>query len=162
MSHRLLPDAPAPHTRRDFLKRSCGVAAAVALASCGVSLAGCDFQPAGGSIGDDGISLDGNLLTLDLTRVTALQRVGGSLWLQDTAVIVVHAPDEDFRAFSSVCAHEGNPVRNFEATDTGYQLRCSSHGWTYDLTGRPTGFAERSIPQFPLTREGDLLRVTLA
>jgi nitrite reductase/ring-hydroxylating ferredoxin subunit len=109
-----------------------------------------------------GVSLDGNTLTLDLTRVTALQPEGGSIWVSDADAIVVHPPGDEFRAFSAICAHEGNPVRIFEPWGAGYRLRCPSHGWTYDLEGQPTGEARRGIPRLALTRENDLLRVTLA
>ena len=54
-------------------------------------------------------------------------------------VLVVHAAENDYRAFDSVCPHERNAIRQVLPTGGTYELRCPSHGWTFDLNGDPTG-----------------------
>ena len=159
------PSAPPPEaglTRRAFVRRSCGLLAAAALASCGLPLAGCDSAGAeGGTTDDPGIDFDGDTLTVDLTQVSALGPVGGSLWLSDVDVLVVHAAADDYRAFDSVCPHRGNNIRQVIPSGDTYELRCPTHGWTFDLEGHPTGIAEIYTPRYPLTVDGQVLRITV-
>lgn len=150
--------------RRDFLRRSCGLFTAALLAANGATLAACN---AGAVIGGDssslpGVSLSGSTLTVDTAQVAALTPVGGSIVVGDAHALVVHAAEGDFRAFNSVCPHQHNTISQVQPTNGTYQLRCPSHGWTYDLDGHPTGIAQRGTARYALVQNGQTLTITLA
>lgn len=150
-------------SRREFLRGSCSALAILGFTSGSVLIAGCD---SGGSSGEetlpDGVTREGNTLTVDLTQFPDLQDPKNSLWIPAANVIVIHDSDIGYRAFNSVCPHEGEDVRIYEASGgDDYQLRCPAHDWTFDEAGRPTGKSEGGISQFPLTKDGNILRITL-
>lgn len=150
-------------SRREFLRSSCSALAILGLTSGSVIVAGCD---SGGGSGKDtlpeGVTRDGNTLTVDLTAFPALQDPGNSLWIPATDVIVIHGSDVGYRAFSSICPHEGEDVSIYEPTGTGsHQLRCPAHDWTFAPDGDPTGKAQAGLPQFSTTKTGDTLQITI-
>ena len=54
--------------------------------------------------------------------------------LLHSAVIVIRGKDGQVRAFHNSCRHRGSPVL-FENEGSRKYLRCSFHGWVYDLDG---------------------------
>lgn len=61
----------------------------------------------------------------------------------DQSILVVRTPDRDIRAFHNACAHRG--TRLAEACgrfETG-RIRCSYHGWCYELDGRVAEIPDR-------------------
>ncbi len=151
----------SPLPRRDFLRTSCGLFTAALLATSGATLAACDAAVGGGA-DPAGVTVAGPVLTVDLDQATALQRVGGSLLVPSADALIVHAAEGDFRAFSSVCPHQHNTISQVQPAGGSFELRCPSHGWTYDLEGRPTGRAQRGTPRFALAQDGQMLTITLA
>lgn len=151
-------------SRRAFLRRSCSALAILGVGSGSVLIAGCD---SGGSSAEedplpDGVTRDGNTLIVDLTAFPDLQEPPNSLWIPAADVIVIHRANVGYRAFDSVCPHEGEDVEIFEPSGgDGYQLRCPAHDWTFDVEGDPTGPAQAGLTQFVLTREGNSLRITI-
>lgn len=153
-----------PVPRRVFLKQSCALAAVMGLTGGGLvtTLAGCDTAgPDGLTTNQQGLSFDGTVLTVDTTAFPDLTKTGGFLWLSDVDVIIVHTPSGEYRAFDSVCPHEQNNIRIYEQANGTYRLRCPSHDWTFDLDGQPTGKAKRGTTRYPLTQEGNLLKITI-
>ena len=147
--------------RRDFLRRSCGLFTAAVLAANGASLAGCDTVGASGvSTDTTGVTVSGSTVTIDLALATPLAAVGGGLLVPSADVLVVHAAENDYRAFDSVCPHERNAIRQVLPTGGTYELRCPSHGWTFDLNGDPTGRAQRGTTRYAVVQEGQMLQIT--
>lgn len=149
--------------RRDFLRRSCSLFTAALLVANGATLAGCDSVSATDASTDTtGVAFDGTTLTIDLTQSSALSPVGGALFLRDADVLVIHAGENDYRAFDSVCPHEHNQIRQVIDSGTTYELRCPSHGWTFNLNGEPTGSAQRGTTRYALVQDAQTLRITVA
>lgn len=110
-------------SRRAFLRHTCGLLAVI---GGGALLAACD---SGESINLEGITVTGNTMTIDLTKQTALAAVGGSLYYQAKRVVIIHLAS-GYKAFSSVCPHEQENVKEFDGT----KLTCPTHGWTFNPT----------------------------
>jgi phenylpropionate dioxygenase-like ring-hydroxylating dioxygenase large terminal subunit len=53
-------------------------------------------------------------------------------------ILIVRGNDHEFRAFYNTCRHRGGPVVR-EPCGRAAMLRCSYHGWTYDLEGNLVG-----------------------
>ena len=62
---------------------------------------------------------------------------------------------DDGRVYVAAGARDG------AASGDTYELRCPTHGWTFDLEGHPTGIAEIYTPRYPLTVDGQVLRITV-
>lgn len=149
--------------RRDFLRQSCSLFTAAVLVANGATLAGCDSVDATDASTDTtGVAFDGATLAIDLTQASALSAVGGALFIRDADVLVIHAAEDDYRAFDSVCPHEQNQIRQVVDAGTSYEIRCPSHGWTFDLNGNPTGSAQRPTTRYALVQDDQILRITVA
>ncbi|MFB6099388.1 MAG: Rieske 2Fe-2S domain-containing protein [Salinibacter sp.] len=99
---------------------------------------------------------------MNLTKFPDLQKPKNSLWLPAVDVIIIHGADVGYRAFSSVCPHQGEDVKIFEPSGSSkYQLRCPSHNWTFAVDGDPTGKADAGLNQFSLTKSDQQLKITL-
>jgi nitrite reductase/ring-hydroxylating ferredoxin subunit len=150
-------------SRREFLQNSCSALAILSLTSGGVIIAGCDSG--GSSSSEDtlpeGVTRDGNTLIVDLEAFPDLQTPNNSLWIPAADIIVIHGPDVGYRAFSSICPHEGEDVSIFEPSGgASYQLRCPAHDWTFDVDGDPTGSARADLNRYSVTKEGATLQIT--
>ena len=152
--------APAePLSRRHFLSRTCLLGAALAVgAPLATALAACDT--AGAELPPDGVTVSGNTITLDLTRpgVSGLGTAGGFLYVAAADTVIVNVDGSEIRAFSSVCPHEGRPVRRF----TGGRLECPSHGSYFDpATGAQlAGPAHAGLQAYAVSRTADVVTVT--
>src|ERR1700738_2620096 len=58
----------------------------------------------------------------------------------ETSVIVTRDAAGEVNAFVNRCAHRGN-LLCFERQGNVKEIKCIYHGWTYDLSGKPTGVA---------------------
>ncbi len=150
-------------SRRDFLKESCSALALLSLtAGSSVVVVGCDSEGSGPPSLSEGLTLNGNTLTVDLTQFSDLTEPNGSLWIADLDVILINYAEDGYRAFDAVCPHEEQDVRIYEPTGSeNYQLRCPAHDWTFAPDGDPTGKAQAGLSQFPTTKTGDTLQVTI-
>jgi len=165
--------------RGSFL-RTAGSAAV--LAALGISLPGCGGSdpvapanqppppvtpPSGSGGGTTGLSLTGNVLTIDLAAegFTGLQSEGGWTAIvrqvsgRQVNLLAVNVDGTTIRAFSSVCPHQGcNNSWQF-AND---RFRCTCHDSIFEKTGqRVSGPANRDLTEFPVSRSGESLAVTL-
>lgn len=149
-------------SRREVIEHGCWALAALSLSSGSLLVVGCDSGGSNDPSLPDGLTLEGNTLTVDLTEFPTLTETNGSLWIQSIDVILVNNAEVGFRAFSSVCPHEQEDVRLYEPSGSnGYQLRCPSHDWTFDVDGDPTGKAQAGLTRFPVSKNGDTLQITL-
>lgn len=152
----------SPSSRRTFITSTCSALVALGLGTSGLTIVGCDSGGSSPPPLPDGVTLNGNTLTIDLTQFPDLRAPRGALWIANQDVFIIHAENDAYRAFSSVCPHEGEDVTVYEqASAAAYQLRCPAHDWTFDLAGAPTGRAQRALPLYATTKENDTLRITL-
>lgn len=139
-------------SRRAFLQKSCSVLTAIGLAAYGINAAGCDTTESS----TDGVTISGSTMTIDLAVATALAATNGFLVVSSAHAIVINAAGT-YRAFSNVCPHEGNPIREYN----GSTITCTYHNWTFSSQGAATGVAKKSLTALPLTKNGNILTITI-
>lgn len=142
-----------PMIDRRTLIRSAGVvgAGAGALAGCGsADTGGTDSPAAPTAAGAGGAPAAGT------TVPVAAIPVGGGTIVE--GVVVTQPTKGDFKAFSSVCTHQGCPVSKIEGTS----IECMCHGSMFDIaTGAPTaGPARRPLAPKTATLQGSDVVVT--
>lgn len=134
-----------------------GVAAAglgiSVLAACGSEDGGsADSSSGGGST--DGGSTDSGSSDAGGDLAAADVPEGGGVILEDQEVVVTQPEAGEYKAFSSVCTHQGCAVS--EVTET---INCPCHGSKFSLTDGSVvqGPATSPLPQTPISRDGDSL-----
>ena len=156
----LSPDDDAPAlSRRGFLSATTmSVIGAVLASACG-----------GGGDGPTGVvtpptttgvTVNGNVVTVDLARVPALTAASGFILVARPSTIIIHEGD-DYRAFTSTCTHEQCTVGDFR----GGRIVCPCHGSQYDAHGQVVvGPATQRLREFAvaLDAESQTLTVTAA
>jgi Rieske Fe-S protein len=175
--------AAADLSRRAFVSTATlGVLASALAAACGGG--GGDGGPTGSSGGGPGTPLPGvsfasGTLTIVLASQPGLSATNGFLVTNPAGnenatrdatgrranVIVINTGGESWRAFTSVCTHEGNPVGTF----ANGRIQCAFHGSQFDAEGRnvvgPNGGAAtlRPLTSYPVTfdRAAGTLRVAV-
>jgi Rieske Fe-S protein len=191
--HPLHPDGSRPSegcpaaadlSRRAFVSTATlGVLATALAAACGAG--GGDDGPTGGGNGGgpgtplSGVTFASGTLTIALVSQPGLAATNGFLVTNPAGnenatrdasgrranVIVVNTGAETWRAFTSVCTHEGNPVGAF----ANGRIQCAFHGSQFDAEGRnvvgPNGGAAtlRPLTQYAVTvdRAAGTLRVAV-
>ncbi len=131
-------EIPVPlMSRREFARLS---ALACAVAACS-SDGGSVTAPTG-----NGITINGNTMTVPLAQNDALNRTNGMIVVTQARVVVLRVSATEYRALSSVCTHEGCTVNEFNGT----QVICPCHGSQFSTTGAvvrgPAGSPLRSFP----------------
>ena len=144
----ILPLDDGAVTRRGFLSSSAMALIAATLAGCGDSATG----PRGNAPLPTGVSVAGRLMTIDLVAQPTLASTGGFIVTENAAtnayVIVINLGGNTYRAFSSVCTHEGCIVSGF----SGNVITCNCHGSQFNTTGQVVvGPAPRALAQFTAT-----------
>ena len=154
----------AQKTRRRFL-HDAGVV--IASGTIGLTVASCDSDsndPDPDPGGNEAITVAGNVLSIDLTRTSALNNAGGFLLVSSVGgasvkTVIVNTDGTNFKAFTSVCTHQQCDLNSFDADDQN--LVCPCHGSRFDLTGAAvTGPATGTLQEFATSRTGDTLTVT--
>ncbi len=148
-------------SRREFLQRAGGLS----LGAIVVSLVGCDT---GGMEGDadrgnppgeeTGITIEGNVVTLDLTGSVAkrVAEPGGFLHIDAADMLVVNV-NGTIRAFSAICTHQGCEIRDFQNN----LFTCWCHGSQFDTDGQVVrGPASSPLPEYTVERNGNIVRIT--
>lgn len=100
-----------------------------------------------------------DMLLVDLTEVqnSALLSAGGSVIRNN--IIIINAGD-NYIALSSVCTHSGCQV-SYNAANNN--LPCACHGSLFSTTGSVlNGPADAPLAEYPVTQEGDLLKVEIS
>ena len=121
-------------TRRNFVGGTCATLLASVLAACGSSsdAGGITAPPPAGST-----TFAGGVVTLNLPQLPDLTATNGHLVLEladgtRRANLAVINASGTYKAFSSICTHEGCSVNGYDGT----VLICPCHGSRYDLTGK--------------------------
>ncbi|HYH35242.1 MAG TPA: Rieske (2Fe-2S) protein [Nocardioides sp.] len=143
--------------RRHALAGAAGLGVAVPLlAACGDD-GGTSGAPtgdtSGGTTGSDGAtggSASGEIATSDVP-------VGGGIILDDEKVVVTQPSEGEFKAFSSICTHQGCPVGKVEEG----QIVCPCHGSVFSVADGSVlgGPATAPLEEAAVTVEGG--RITL-
>lgn len=147
--------------RRHFVLDSAALLAAAALAACGGGGDSGDTATGPGSGGPGtgstpGVTAAGSTVTVDLTVQSGLTTANGFLLIAEVKTFVIHLGNNDFRAFTSVCTHEGCDVNAFA---TG-RIRCPCHGSQYDISGQVVvGPAPLPLRRFTASRSGNTLTI---
>ncbi|MFJ1802264.1 Rieske (2Fe-2S) protein [Streptomyces sp. NPDC088180] len=136
--------------RRTVVAAVGAVGAAAALTACGGSdgSGGADRVEQPGSGGGKG----GEALA-----ATADIPEGGGVVFAAQKVVVTQPRPGEFKAFSSLCTHQGCAVKDV----ANGAITCPCHNSTFDAaTGSPTGGpAARPLPAREITVEGDSIRL---
>jgi len=120
----------------------------------GLSLAGCAD---GALAAEEGVTVNGNQITVDLTVADGLARAGGFLLISQANTMAVNVDGTTIRAFTSVCTHQGCTINRF----SNNLFRCPCHGSQYSTTGGVvTGPATRPLQEYQVERNGDLVTIT--
>ncbi len=138
-------------SRRQFIAQSTALLPTVL--ACTESIAGPDIAAG------NGIDVTRDAVRLDLTRIPALNRVGGSLVVAEANIIVLRLGPDDFRAFSNICTHAGCGIYEFARE----RMRCQCHGSEFDLDGlNVAGPAPAPLPRLVLQVEqaGRAIRIS--
>ena len=131
--------------RRHAIAGAAGLGALVPLlAGCGGDGGGTSAESGTTGSGDAG----GSLPTSDVP-------VGGGRVLAEEKVVVTQPSEGDFRAFSSICTHQGCPVGKVEDG----VIVCPCHGSQFSIEDGSvlTGPATAPLEEAAVTVEGDRL-----
>lgn len=104
---------------------------------------------------NEGVTVDGNRIELDLTEETlsSLNNEGQALWLRDELVLTVNVDGTTIRSFTAICTHSAcsdNWVLG------GNLFECACHGSRFNSTGGVVrGPAQSELPEFSTSRDED-------
>ncbi len=136
--------------RRRFLRTACQACAALAVAPAVASLESCS---SGKALAVDNGTLNIPLSDLSKSGTTVVRAQGLSARL-----MVVRRDDGTYTALLLNCPHKNGPVK-----EKGGVLTCDWHGSTFDRDGKVTkGPSKQDLKRYPVTVEGDQLRVSVA
>ena len=100
--------------------------------------------------GTPDVTFANDLLTVPLAAAPRLTQangfqVFGAVGGQTANIVVLNLGTDGYRAFSSLCTHEGCPVASFDGTRIG----CPCHGSQFDTSGRNVaGPARRPLAEY--------------
>lgn len=151
-------------SRRSFLSAStAAILGTVLLQACGESSTG----PAGGGVVEPppagSTTFSNGVVTVQLALIPALTATNGHqvLSLNDggrKADIVVINTGSAFRAFSSICTHEGCIVSGY----SNQRMVCPCHGSEFNQSGQPvSGPAPTALREFTVTRNSTAGTLTI-
>jgi cytochrome b6-f complex iron-sulfur subunit len=101
----------------------------------------------------------GTKITIDLSLGTnaVLNSQGGSMIVQ--SVLVINTNGSTFIALTSICTHQGCTVGY---NSTAGNIQCPCHGSVYSTSGSViNGPAPRALDNYPVTREGNILTISV-
>lgn len=150
-------------SRKTFLRQAGSAALLTAFGlpfySCGTTSADDDAGERTVDSSADGITVNGNLITIDLNS-----SIGGLLseesdWLliRDKRTLVLNVDGSLFRSFTSVCTHADCSV-NWRFQNREFE--CTCHGSRFDTAGAVVrGPATSDLPEFTVNRENDWITI---
>lgn len=152
-------------SRKDFLRTAGSTALFAAL---GISFASCDVSDSGEdeptppptNPPDSGISVSGNVTTIDLTKsdTSVLAGQGGWLLINQSQLLVVNVDGNTIRAFTSVCTHQSCSV-NWQFSNNLFT--CTCHGSQFNTSGGVVrGPAGSDLQEFAVVRSGNTVTIT--
>lgn len=131
-------------TRRSLLAAACGTCAA-ALTGCAAYGAGRPAAEAGAVVPAPAASPPAaSLPVADALALAATIPVGGGRVFAELDLVVTRPAEDEFRAFSATCTHQGCAVTGV----TDGEIVCPCHGSTFSaVDGSPTaGPAQQPLP----------------
>ena len=151
--------APSSVSRRGFLSATTmSVIGAVLASACG----------GGGGDGPTGVvtppttvgvTVSGNVITVDLAQVPALTATSGFILVARPSTIIIHTAGDDYRAFTSICTHEQCTVGDFR----NGRIVCPCHGSQYDASGQVVvGPATQRLREFAVAMDAGTQKLTEA
>lgn len=81
---------------------------------------------------DSGININGNTITIDLSKVGGLTAAGGWLLITEAQLLVVNVGSNSYNALTSICTHS-QCDRNW--TFTNAVFTCTCHGSRFNTSG---------------------------
>jgi Rieske Fe-S protein len=153
-------------SRREFIKLTGTTVVCTCLGVTGTS--GCAARPTSNTpcapVGS--YRIGNNTVILVLSKVEALREVGGAVKLtlndkddSELKIIVVHAGDQDYRAFADRCTHNGKELNYLHAEE---KLACSGLSSQFDLEGNVIrGPAEDGLFRYHLRQEDEELLIEI-
>lgn len=121
--------------RRDFVGAVTWGFVSAALAACGngvVSNPTGVANPSGGGQLPAGVTVNGNVTTIDLSQQPGLSATNSFLLIVPVHVFIVNVGTSAFRAFTSICTHQQCDVNDF----SGGTINCPCHGSQFDTNGQ--------------------------
>lgn len=151
-------------SRRSFLKLTGVAGGAFLLASCEFvdSLKGVPKTQL--PMIENAWSISDGTLSLDLAKLPELEDLGGAVRIEGESltdpILVVLGDDGEYYAFKNACTHAGRMIDPVAGSMT---LECCSlSSSSYDYQGNVlSGPAEGALSSYPLTLEGDQLKISL-
>ena len=117
-----------------------------------------------GSQTNNGISVSGSTVTLDLTNSTfsTLNSPGDFVNLTSVGMLVLKISNTEFRAFDNCCPHNG---AKDDWSYTNEQFKCGRHGNSFSIDGNEikdcnSGATSGGLKRYTATLSGDTLTVT--
>ncbi|MGY6560323.1 MAG: QcrA and Rieske domain-containing protein [Nitritalea sp.] len=148
--------------RRNFIKKT-GALSVMALFGTHffTACSSDDAEPALIDNGSNGpVTVTANGLTIDISRVPALQAAGGWAVISQRDVIVINLGNNTFSTVTAVCTHQGCNNRWSFGNDT---LRCACHGSEFSSTGAlRSGPARSDLRSFSNNFAEGILTITLS
>jgi Rieske Fe-S protein len=143
--------------RREFLKKAGGFAIMGLFGTSFFTSCSDDSEdPINVDANSEGITIDGDTITIDLNLIEELNSSGGWLLITQAQTLVVN--DGEIKALTSVCTHS-NCDRNWSLRNGNF--RCSCHGSEFTTDGEVvTGPATRPLNQFDVTIDNDIVTIT--
>jgi Rieske Fe-S protein len=142
-----------PTTRRALLLGAGAVGATAVLAACGgdeetPQTPGAQPEPTAGGQTSDGSTGGGQAIG----KVSEVP-VGGGAIFAGAQVVVTQPTEGTFKAFRSICTHQGCPIASVD----GGTINCSCHGSKFSLEdgSARNGPATRPLTEVAVTVEGD-------
>lgn len=139
-------------SRREFTRLATLACAALACSSS-------DDGPTAPSA--NGVTINGNVMTVPLAQNPSLSQSNGFILVSSARVLVVRVGNNEFRAVSSVCTHQGCTVNRFD----GELLTCTCHGSQFSTNGSVArGPASSPLQAFATSYDAasNTIRVTLS
>ncbi|MCE2901642.1 MAG: ubiquinol-cytochrome c reductase iron-sulfur subunit [Gemmatimonas sp.] len=147
--------------RRQLLLLGATAIVAPGLVACGRATDSVTAPPASSFGPDDAVTVTGNTVDVDVSRVPAFAAATTSevaIVFLGAQVIVVKRGAADFRALSNVCPHSGCGVSGVRPP----RLVCPCHGSEFDFTGRRLeGPAPTGLQVLPATYDAATQRLRI-
>jgi len=150
--------------RREFLKKT-GSLAVMSLMGIGF-FTSCtseedtlpDDNVSNPSNPDSGININGNTITIDLSKASGLKAAGGWLLITDAQLLVVNTGSNSYNALTSICTHS-QCDRNW--TFTNQVFTCTCHGSRFNTSGGViNGPAATALRSFGTALSDEILTIT--
>jgi cytochrome b6-f complex iron-sulfur subunit len=162
------PESRAHHAdeiSRSMFLRTAGSTALFAslgvpfLISCSGTVTDPD-QDGSGDGGGNGITINGNIVTIDVTKSGGQSLASAGGWLLNTSagIIAVNLDGATIRAFTNVCTHS-NCSDSWQFSNNLFI--CTCHDSRFNTSGEVVkGPADRDLREYEVSRNGSIITIT--